>query len=135
MKLPDIKGRKKIRDFRICRMYMQGSMLEDIARTFNITIRRISAIIYNNRNILVADATYEKAQRIHWLKRQIAKDKETKKDTAELIEQLRKEIEGDKPLVDVSQHKHFHITVARADGNNLQVTRQPTSCMGVGSEI
>ncbi len=108
MKLPQIRTKHKIRDAAICAMYVKAKhTLEEVALRFHISITRVYQIVYANRDYIQTDKEWEKSKRVHWLKRQIAKTDTTKKDTADLMEQLRKEIEGDKPLVDMSVHKHL----------------------------
>lgn len=50
---------------------------------------------------------WEKVRRIVWLKQQIKKAGRSEKDSADLQEQLKREIEGDKPLIDNSRHLHL----------------------------
>lgn len=123
MKIPEIYGNNKIRDFKICQKYMEGERMEDIAVTFNLSLTRVKQIIYRNRGVLSADITYEKAKRINWLQRQIKKSEETKKDTADLLEQLRKEIEGDKPVFE--QHTHF-VYEWKTNTDRLSTTNLPS---------
>ena len=52
------------------------------------------------------DKEYEKFKRVIWLKRQV-RNRPSKKDPADILEQVKKEIEGDKPLIDNSQHTHL----------------------------
>jgi len=108
MKLPEIRTHHKIRDAKICMMYADAEHTQpEIADIFKISVSRVKQILYKNRDYLTVSKEYEKAKRIHWLKRQINKRDTTRKDTADLIEQLRKEIEGDKPVVDNSQHVNY----------------------------
>ena len=105
MKIPKIHGRNKIRDTKICRLWSQDLVdIQDLAVKFNLSVSRIYRLLYDNREFLRLDNNWEKEKRIVWLKKQIKTKKVTKKDPADLLEQLRKEIEGDKPLVDNSTH-------------------------------
>jgi hypothetical protein len=61
------------------------------------------------------DKEWEKRKRIVLLKRQIASKPNSQKDMADLLEQLRREIEGDKPLIDNSKHIH---TTYNLEGKN-----------------
>ena len=53
------------------------------------------------------DKDWEKKKRMHQLRVAIKKANETKKDKFDLIEQLRREIEGNVPIVSVEQHTHY----------------------------
>ena len=101
MKLPQIQGIHKIRDARICRLWLEDNLgSEEIEATgqFNISSRQIRRILYKNREVLKLDREWEKQKRIHWLKRQIKDRGNSKKDSADLLEQLRKDIEGEKGI-------------------------------------
>jgi hypothetical protein len=63
-------------------------------------------ILRKNQDILFADKNWEKLKRICRLKREIASKEKSSKDVADLLEQLRKELEGDRPLIE----QHTHIT-------------------------
>ena len=104
MKLPDkIKGIHKIRDFQICRLWLQDACTtEEIAEKVGLTERRIRQILRTNSIFLRVDKDFEKAKRIHILQAAIKNSQPSKKDRADLVEQLRREIEGDKPLIDKS---------------------------------
>ena len=52
MKLPEIYGNNKIRDFKILEFYKDGESQEAIASRFDINQTRVSQIIYRNRNLL-----------------------------------------------------------------------------------
>lgn len=108
-------------------MYVKAEhTLKEIALRFGISATRCYQIVYANRDLITIDKDWEKNKRVHWLKRQIVKNDSTKKDTADLQEQLRKELEGDKPLVDQSKHYSFALTVEQyADKNEIQTTRSP----------
>ncbi len=117
MKLPkNIHGINKIRDFKICQMYIRDAhTLKDIGSRFGLTASRIQQIVYTNRHLINWDKDYEKLQRVNRLKHEI-KHKEnnnikSKKDIPDLQEFLRKEIEGDKPLVDNSKHQTTKIEI------------------------
>ncbi len=127
MKLPDkIKGFNKIRDLEICRLWIdEGVTSETIAVKVGLTERRVRQILRTNKIFLKVDRDFEKAKRIHLIRGAIKNSKESKKDRADLIEQLRKEIEGNSPLVDNSKHTHFttviqqiHALESKEDGSN-----------------
>lgn len=96
MKIPDkVKGHNKIRDAKIIHLYAEGKTMDEIGSRFDLTGSRIQQIIYRNRELLDFDKKYEKAKRINWLKRQLDKAGDSNKDSADILEQYRKEIEGD----------------------------------------
>ena len=92
-----IIGRNKIRDLRICLAYAEGLTPEEINSQGNIslTVRRVNQILHENMGFLEERIAWPKARRIHKLQRWIG-NKESKKDPADLLEQVRKEVEGDK---------------------------------------
>jgi hypothetical protein len=119
MKLPEkIKGRNKIRDAKIVVGYKkEGLHYSELAEKFKLTERRILQILSTNHSFIKRDKEWEKEKRIALLNQWVKKNPETKKDTAEILELLRKEIEGDKPEVLVENHQH--ITYAWKDSNNI----------------
>jgi hypothetical protein len=106
MKLPlQIKTRNKIRDAQICKLWVENKLTnEEIADKIGISERHVGRIVYANRHVLELDKDYEKKKRIRWLKRQIEKRGGSKKDSADLLEQLRTEIEGEKAQVQINQY-------------------------------
>lgn len=111
MRLPQIKTKHKIRDKKICMMWAQElKTAEEIAEQFGISARRVYKILYTNREFLQVEKDWERTKRIRWLRKQIMKKGGSKKDPADLLEQLRKEIEGDESqrvVIDQSQHTYF----------------------------
>ena len=112
MKLPDIATKDKklrIRNIRICMLWAQElKTSQEIGETFGITIRRVQQILYANRDFVKENREWEKTKRIQWLRQQVKKRGDTRKDSADLIEQLRKELEGDNSEHKVViEHKHF----------------------------
>lgn len=105
MKIPEIFGKNKIRDAKICRMYADDDKSTDeIAEIFKLTQRRIIGILYKNRAFLNLDKGWERAKRINFLKRQIKKKGDSKKDVVDLLALLRDEIDG-KPGVNIKQYQ------------------------------
>jgi len=105
----DIKTKNKIRDAKILQLYLHDKEThENIAVRFGITRTRVSQIIYKNAHLLQFQRNTEKVARINHLKRMLENhpDRMSKKSTLDILEQLRKELEGDKPLVDNSTHHH-----------------------------
>ena len=65
MKIPEIKGRNKIRDFEICRLFREESKTqEEIGKLFNLTKVRIGQILIKNKVLLMPDKEWEKFKRI-----------------------------------------------------------------------
>ena len=123
MKIPKLRGINKIRDSKIISLWVTTSMTsQEIADKFELSAKRIEQIIYINADLVKINKDQEKNMRILRLKKEIAQKKESKKDVADLMEQLRKEIEGDKPLIQQESHYHFTTVVeelhATATGNN-----------------
>ena len=98
-----------MRDYKICLEFIAGHTPEEIRvkRNLSITVRRINQILYDCSPFLNTRVAWPKSKRIHYLQRCIPETAQSKKDPADLIEQVRKEVEGDKPLVDNSTHYHF----------------------------
>jgi len=104
MKLPDkFTGRNRIRDYAICVLWDREDMPTDkLAEKFNLTQRRIEQILRTNHAFVPIDKEWEKRKRISKLKGMLIKYPAFlgKKSTIDILEQMRKEIEGDKPLID-----------------------------------
>jgi len=137
MKLPEIRTKHKIRDSKICSLYIDGEKtIEEIASSFNISTTRVYQIVYSNRDLIQIDQGWEKKKRIRWLRNQIIKRGDTKKDSAELQEQLRKEIEGDKSLIDQSQHLHLsQVTVVIDERGKISPAHQPRNRIQSGEQV
>lgn len=125
MKIPtEIKGRNKIRDAAIC--YDWEKAIEDkeyltkeaiksaLALKYELSELRIWQIVTGNHAYIPTNKALEKKKRIWDLKLDIKNAGQSKKDKADLLEQLRKEIEGDSPLVDNSKHI-TNITINKID--------------------
>lgn len=101
MKLPqEIKSKHRIRDFRICQLYIDGftpKRIKTFAKNISISVRRIEQILYENAAFVNPRVPWSKIKRIHKLQYWIGK-KKSKRDPADLMEQLRKEAEGDRAL-------------------------------------
>jgi len=97
LKIPKLRGINKIRDSKIISLWVTTSMTsQEIADKFELSAKRIEQIIYTNADLVKINKDQEKNMRILRLKKEIAQKKESKKDVADLMEQLRKEIEGEK---------------------------------------
>ena len=112
-----IIGRNKIRDAAICVNWER--LIEDknyptiesiktaLSLKFKLSELRIFQIVRANHAYIPTDKKWEKTKRIHRLKLEIKQQEKSKKDVADLLDQLRIEMEGEKSLVDASTHYHF----------------------------
>ena len=122
MKIPDkIPGRHKIRDAHICLLWDRDCMtVQQIAEKKKFTERYIYKILSRNHMFIVIDKEWEKKKRIHRLQVAIKKaGYETKKDMFDLDEQLRKEIEGNSPLVKIEERNTAVFANINTDGRPL----------------
>ncbi len=112
MKLPEkIKGKNRIRDAAICSSWSEDLLtFPELVEIYKLTERRIRQILVTNHAFISIDKEWEKKKRIHTIKLSIKKSKESSKDRADLLEQLRKEIEGDSK-VNIDNSKHYHFTI------------------------
>lgn len=104
MKLPkEIIGRNKIRDAAIVLAFKrEGLEYLQIAERFKLTERRILQILSLNHAFIKRDKEWEKEKRISRLEKWIKNSPKTQKDPVDLQSELRKEIEGDKPNVSIT---------------------------------
>ena len=128
MRIEDVKGYKKARNYRILKMFMEGHTQSAIGKKFGITQVRVNGIIYDNKDLIKYDRELEKSKRIAWLKSQLLKSGDTKRDPVDIQEQLRKEIEGDKSHIDNSQHTHitYHWQTDRDSVQTSEIPRRDT---------
>jgi hypothetical protein len=63
---------------------------------YNLAETTIYLILRQNSNILLEDKNWEKCKRVFRLKREIAQKEKSNRDVADLLDQLRIEIEGHK---------------------------------------
>ena len=100
MKIPkEVKGLHKIRDSYILKLYLNDNLtLAEVGLKVGLSAPRCQQIIYANRHLINWDKAHEKAIRINSLKRLLQKHPQhlNKKSTIDILEQLRKEIEGEK---------------------------------------
>ena len=105
MKIPkEIKGRNKIRDAAICVDWEElmedenyptiNSIKAGLAIKFKLTELRIWQIVRLNHAYIPINKELERRKRIWELRRDIKSAGKSKKDKADLLEQLRGEIEG-----------------------------------------
>lgn len=119
-----MKGKNKVRDAQICRLYAEeNKTAAQISEIYNLTKRRIGQILRKNVSFLMPDKNWEKVKRIAWLKRQIG-NRTSKKDPADLVEQIRKEVEGEKSLIDNS--REINITLVAPSSRQKDVNRLKT---------
>jgi predicted DNA-binding protein YlxM (UPF0122 family) len=97
MSMPEeVLTKNKIRDAKIITMYARDAVsMEEIGVRFGISGTRVQQIIYRNRHLLQYDKEYERAKRVHNLKRWIKAKPESSKDPVDIQGELRKEIEGE----------------------------------------
>lgn len=110
----EILGKNRVRDLAICSDYIQGLTPQEIIdrRKLNLTVRRVEQIIYTNSPFVNPRIGWSKSKRLHKLARVAEKAGEAlsdKKDILNVLEQMRKEIEGDKPI----NETHVHLDLAR----------------------
>ena len=121
MKLPkQIYGHNKIRDAAICRQWLVYLDSDDDLRTVmafktslveqnKLSYRYINKILRVNWLALKPDKQAEKNKRF-WKLKLLAKGKlKSNKDITDILEQQKKEIEGDRPLVKIETHSHFTV--------------------------
>jgi hypothetical protein len=120
MKLPkDIVGKNRLRDLYVCELYLKGMMPSQIVEalvtsTQPLRLSRINKILSANAAYINPRMGWSKSKRLHRLQRlaDLNPDKLAKnKDMIDILEAIRKEIEGDKSLVDMSKHEHITIVV------------------------
>lgn len=124
MKIPkEIKGNNRLRDLDICRLYIEGKKPIEIKelRNLPITVRAIQKVVSNNSAFVNPRVAWPKTKRIMRLQR-LANIYEgiagKGRGELDILAELRKEIEGEKALVDLS--KHEHITVVLDSSANIQ---------------
>lgn len=110
----EIVGQNKFRDLQICEAYCGDQTAKEIAAGFGLTERRVYYILQQNSEYVVKNVGWSKAKRLKMLKK-IAESAgiqlSPKKDILNVIEQMRKELEGDKPLIKNDTHYHFTTVV------------------------
>lgn len=119
MEIPkEIVGRNRVRDTRICIEYISGKSPEEIFEYewVNISVRRIYHILFRNQSYINPRITWPKARRVWMLQRMIDDAPDTKKDKADLVEQHRREAEGDKKTSNVDTK----IIIIRHESANIE---------------
>ena len=124
----EIKTQHKIRDFKIISLYAQSKTMAQIGERFKLSPQRIERIINTNKELLSIDRKYEKFKRINYLKRQLidknGNEKNSKADPIEIIENLRKENEGDSIVNVITQFLNITPT-NMSENNRLNALQSP----------
>ncbi len=113
MKLPEkIKGRNRIRDGAIVLYFKRDSMdFPDLCIRFKLTEMRIRQILAKNNGFIKRDKEWEKELRINRLKRRFRDTGRRtffaieQKDEISVINEIRKEIEGDTKVISTGDSK------------------------------
>jgi hypothetical protein len=137
MKLPEkIKGRNRIRDGAIVLFFKRDDLSpQELAERFKLTERRIYKILETNHVFIQRNKEWEKEKRIARLSRWLKANPVSKRDPLEIQEQLRKEIEGDKPLIDQSVHNNSVTYVWEDSKDKIQPPRLPVGELERSGEI
>src|SRR5947207_1417083 len=117
----NIKTRHKIRDCKMIQMYQKGSTFDEIGKRFSMTKQGANHIILKNLHIIQIDKNYEQQKRLNRLNRLLDKcsdDLSPKKDVLNVIEQMRKEIEGDKEFIGDKTIVNVYVPGREAITNN-----------------
>lgn len=119
MKLPDeIIGKNRLRDFKICQLYIDGLIPEEISQLYAtrnriLTVRRIQQIVSANKTFIAKHIGWDKSKRVHKLIRVLKNVPETissRKDVLDVLDKIKEELEGKNPQVLVDNSKHTHVT-------------------------
>jgi hypothetical protein len=117
----------KIRNAKICKEWVEwhdsemaaeepvSALMKRVTEKYDLTQERIYQVLRENVATLKHNADWRKFLRICKLQREQAKKPNSKKDLLDLMEQERKELEGERPLVDFSQHHTIIIKRAVAE--------------------
>jgi hypothetical protein len=125
----EIIGKKQLRDLDICCLYISGMTPEEIVahRNLKITTRRVEQIIYTNSTFVNPRVAWPKSKRIHLRQRliegKLRGEKISRKDVLEHLNGLQEEVEGNKTLIDQSQHRH--ITIILDGKSDIQTKQAP----------
>ena len=105
----EIIGRNRDRDYDICIMFLEGYSAEEIhsKRKDGLSIRRYNQIFNEQAPFLNPRIGFNKARRKFELQRQYkVRASKCKKDPVDIISEMRKEDEVDKPLFKQEFHQH-----------------------------
>ena len=134
----EIKGINKLRDYKICSDYIANLSPEEILKKRNLSLstRRIFQILYDNAAFINPLIAWPKTRRIQLRQRILQSTPEkSKKDIVDQLNDLTREIEGNTPLIDNSQHSHFTIEIKTDDKNDRSpVALQTESSLGRSTE-
>jgi len=132
MKIPEIKSHNKIRDASICieferliedENYTQIKMIQKaVAEKFELSERRILQIVRENHAYIPLDKAWEKKKRITRLRMEIKQKEKSNKDVADLLDQLRIEVEGNKleHSGSINHNYFFKEIIAKPNLNRLE---------------
>jgi len=122
-----------IRNKEICKEYLDWydhdiykiekvkDLMARITQKYDLTQQSIYNILKANLHLIEFHKGWEKHKRITELKRLRADKLESRKDVVDILEQERKEIEGDSPIIDQSQHLHLTNNVNLEEFRKLPV--------------
>jgi hypothetical protein len=128
-KIRSVNDTKRRRDYLICQLYIEGLNANQIEEqgTFGLTSRRISKILYNNREYISGKIAWDKDTRIH--KRQAiarrlsGRDRGTRDET-DALDALQKEIEGDKLSGSGSSQQIVIFQIIQADEKGEEIAHE-----------
>ena len=93
-----IVGQNKIRDAKICMMFLYEHMTQkEIGESLGISRIRVGQVLYANRALLILDSQYEKLQRINHYKRMADEAPAGAHDKEYWLDKVREEVEGTSP--------------------------------------
>jgi hypothetical protein len=125
----------KIRNKNICKEWVEwhdsdmaakenvSALQKRISEKYSIHEDYIYQILRDNVISLKHNVEWRKFLRICKLQREQAKKEGSKKDLLDIMEQERKELEGDKPQIDQSKHDHITVVIGKLDNEKLRSSR------------
>ena len=128
--------RLKIRNKEICSKYLDWydqdmykielvrDLMARLTLEYDLTQVSIYQILKANHNLIEFHKGWEKHKRICELKRLRGSKTNSNKDVADLIDQERKEIEGDKPSIDLSQHHTLILQIEKENDSEIKTARK-----------
>jgi predicted DNA-binding protein YlxM (UPF0122 family) len=116
--------KNKERDAEICNLFLNENLsMEEIGEKFDLTSQGVGYILRNNKSLLVIDREFHKAKRINVLERMLSKASETlsrNRDKTDIVEQLRKEYEGDSKTVINNSVSNSSVKLSKIDSDGLR---------------
>lgn len=89
----------------------------------------IYQVLKDNHQLIEFHKGWEKHKRITELKRLRADKTKSNKDVVDILDQERKEIEGDKPLVDQSSYHTLILQIGKADDEKIRTAREAVASL------